>query len=89
MVEGGFALAHHPVSVPGKYVLAGHVHPCAVLVGPARQRERLPCFWFSEARRVGVLPAFGEFTGCAEVEADARDDIFVVAEGSVLRGSRS
>ena len=89
MMEGGFALTHHPLSVPGKYVLAGHVHPCAVLVGPARQRERLPCFWFSEARRVGVLPVFGEFTGCAEVEADAGDDIFVVAEGSVLRGSRS
>ena len=86
--EGAFALAHHPVSVAGKYVLAGHAHPCAVLVGPARQRERLPYFWFSEARRVGVLPAFGEFTGCAEVDVIDGDSIFVVADGSVLRGAR-
>ena len=84
VIEDGFALAHHPVGVPGRYVLAGHVHPCAVLIGPARQRERLPCFWFSKSRQVGVLPAFGDFTGCAEVDAQEGDDIFVVADGSVV-----
>ena len=84
VIEDGVALAHHPVGVPGRYVLAGHVHPCAVLIGPARQRERLPCFWFSKSRQVGVLPAFGDFTGCAEVDAQEGDDIFVVADGSVV-----
>ena len=44
----------------------GHVHPCAVLVGAARQRERLACFHFG--REVGVLPSFGDFTGCAVIE---------------------
>ena len=87
VIEDAFALAHHPVGVPGQYALAGHVHPCAVLTGPARQRERLPCFWFSKARQVGVLPAFGDFTGCAEVDAREGDDIFVVADGSVFRTS--
>jgi metallophosphoesterase superfamily enzyme len=41
-------------------VLAGHLHPVAVLAG-RRDRLRLPCFWL----RGGVLtlPAFGAFTG--------------------------
>jgi DNA ligase-associated metallophosphoesterase len=81
--DAPFALAHHPVAVAGAYVLAGHVHPCAVLVGVARQRERLPCFWFG--RNVGVLPAFGEFTGCAEVEARPDDEVWVVADDGVER----
>jgi DNA ligase-associated metallophosphoesterase len=82
LLDPPFALAHHPISVEGRYVLAGHVHPCAVLTGPGRQRERLPCFWFG--RDVGVLPAFGEFTGCAEVEPQVGDAVWVVAGESVL-----
>jgi len=85
-VEAGpFALAHHPRDVPGRYVLAGHVHPCAVLVGPARQRERLPCFHFGES--VGVLPSFGDFTGCAEIEPREGDRVWVVGEGRVVKAS--
>jgi DNA ligase-associated metallophosphoesterase len=78
-----FAFAHHPVRLPDAYVLAGHIHPCAVLTGPARQRERLCCFHFGES--VGVLPAFGDFTGCAEVEPSLGDEVFVIAEDTVLR----
>ncbi len=81
--EEPLALAHHPASCDGAYVLAGHVHPCAVLVGPARQRERLPCFWFG--REVGVLPAFGDFTGCAEVTPGEGDDVWVIAADEVAR----
>lgn len=77
--DGPFALAHHPVRVADAYVLAGHFHPCAVLSGGARQRERLPCFWFG--RDVGVLPAFGDFTGCAEIEVEPGDRVWVVAGG--------
>jgi DNA ligase-associated metallophosphoesterase len=84
--DGPFALAHHPRDVPGSYVLAGHVHPCVVLLGAARQRERLPCFHFGE--RVGVLPSFGEFTGCAEIEPNERDRVWVVAEGRVVSVAR-
>ena len=81
--EGPLALAHHPVPCDGAYVLAGHVHPCAVLVGRARQRERLPCFWLGAD--VGVLPAFGDFTGCAEVEPAGDDQVWVVAADDVVR----
>ena len=79
--EGALALAHHPSPCDGAYVLAGHVHPCVVLVGRARQRERLPCFHFGAG--VGVLPAFGDFTGCAEVSPGEGDAVWVVAGDEV------
>jgi len=87
LVETPFALAHHPVAVPNAYVLAGHVHPCAVLTGPARQSARLPCFWFG--RQVGVLPAFGDFTGCAVVEPEDEDRIWVTADDTVVSMDRA
>jgi uncharacterized protein len=82
LAEPPFALCHHPAPVAGSYALAGHLHPAAVLRGAGRQRERLPCFWFGA--KVGVLPAFGEFTGMAEITAARGDRVFVVAEGSVV-----
>ena len=82
VIDPPFALAHHPVAVASGYVLAGHIHPCATLVGTARQRERLPCFWFGD--RVGVLPAFGEFTGCASIQAAEGDAVWAVAEDCVM-----
>jgi DNA ligase-associated metallophosphoesterase len=82
LIESPFALAHIPADIEGHYVLSGHVHPCAVLVGPGRQREKLPCFWFG-ARRA-VLPAFGEFTGVAECSPEPGDRIFVIAADSVV-----
>lgn len=83
VLESPFALAHHPVPVADAYVLAGHVHPCAVLVGPGRQRERLSCFHFTGT--VGTLPAFGDFTGCAEVQPAPSDEVWVIAGDAVVR----
>jgi DNA ligase-associated metallophosphoesterase len=83
VLEPPFALTHHPTHVAESYVLAGHVHPCAVLVGRGRQRERLPCFWLGE--HTGVLPAFGDFIGCAEVTPNEGDALWVVADDEVMR----
>ena len=60
-VLDGFALCHHPRPRRGAYVLAGHLHPCVSLGGRAFDHLRLPCFWLGDD--VGVLPAFGAFTG--------------------------
>ena len=75
-------LAHHPQEQPGAYVLAGHVHPAAVLLGRARERLRLPCFHFGP--RLGLLPAFGEFTGAHVLPRGAQDRVFVLA-GTAVR----
>ncbi len=79
---GPFALRHHPEPLPGRYVLAGHVHPVVTLHGRARDRLRTPCFLFGEA--VGVLPAFGAFTGGFVVERAGAGRVFVVAGERVL-----
>jgi DNA ligase-associated metallophosphoesterase len=73
---GGLALRHHPDPEPGAYVLAGHVHPCVVLGGRAHDRLRLPCFHLGPA--VGLLPAFGEFTGMHAVTRAPGDRVFVL-----------
>ena len=87
---GPFALCHHPRPVPDAYVLAGHWHPCISVAGRAFERLRLPCFWLGDdsgqlpAQAVGILPAFGSFTGMHRIEPRAGDRIFPIA-GAVVR----
>jgi DNA ligase-associated metallophosphoesterase len=78
---GPLALCHHPQPVARAYVLAGHLHPCIRLGGRAHDRLRLPCFHFSA--EVGVLPAFGAFTGMHPVRPAPGDRVFVAADDSV------
>lgn len=66
----------------GFWRIAGHVHPGVRLLGKARQSLRLPCFWFTG--RLGLLPAFGDFTGSAIVRPAEGDRVFAVAGESVL-----
>jgi uncharacterized protein len=82
LMLGGLALCHHPQEVAGAYVLAGHIHPCVKMTGRGRDTLRLPCFWMGP--RTGVLPAFGAFTGMAEVQPSAHDRVFAVAGDAVL-----
>ena len=79
---GPFIANHHPEPARGGYVLAGHIHP-AVRLSDRGGSFKLPCFWFS--RKVGVLPAFGAFTGTAVVRPREGDQVYVIAEGEVLR----
>jgi DNA ligase-associated metallophosphoesterase len=78
---GGLALCHHPRPQDGAYVLAGHLHPCVVLGGRARQRLRLPCFHFGP--QVGVLPAFGAFTGMHAIRPGPGERVYVVGGDTV------
>ncbi|WP_116107556.1 ligase-associated DNA damage response endonuclease PdeM [Lewinella sp. IMCC34191] len=86
IVEGPFSLSHHPLEeeqrLPGKYNLCGHVHPCVKLLDRSGRGMKLPSFYFGQHE--GILPAFGEFTGCAEVKVRPGDQVFVLAEDNVL-----
>jgi uncharacterized protein len=73
---GGLALCHHPQFRAGAYVLAGHLHPCVSLGGRAHDRLRLPCFWIGN--ELGVLPAFGAFTGMHRIRPRNGERVFVV-----------
>ena len=85
---GPWALAHHPDPVAGRYTLAGHVHPGVAVGGRGgrgvpgargHDRLRLPCFHFGP--QVGVLPAFGLFTGLHLLARSPADQVFAVAAG--------
>jgi DNA ligase-associated metallophosphoesterase len=82
LVLGGLALCHHPKPREGLYVLAGHLHPCVTLGGRAYDSMRLPCFHFGP--QVGVLPAFGSFTGMHPIARTELDRVFAVAEDRVV-----
>ena len=77
---GPWTLCHHPTRIAGRYVLAGHEHPTFQLRG-ATDALRLPCFHFGTG--LGVLPAFGDFTGGHPVRA-GHQRLFVVAGEQVL-----
>ena len=80
---GPFVLNHEPGPSRGGYALSGHIHPAVRLSAPGEKSLRLPCFWFGA--RYGVLPAFGAFTGSAEVQPRRGDQVFVIAEEEVLK----
>lgn len=77
-----FALVHTPEPTPGYYSLGGHIHPAVLLTGSGRQQLSLPCFWFGA--QVGVLPAFGSFTGNALIYPEPTDRVYALAEESIL-----
>ena len=89
---GALRLCHHPDRVTDGYVIAGHLHPAIMLRGRANERVRLACYWFGD--RVGVLPAFGSFTGSAIIGPARGDRVFgiageVVVPIPVVQGSGS
>ena len=85
IVEQPFVFTHVPAPSADGYVLSGHLHPGARMIGGGKQSLRLPCFWFGA--RVGVLPAYGDFTGLATIAPSDADQVYVVADGRVVQVS--
>lgn len=84
LLVDGIALCHYPETVVPKdtYKLAGHVHPAVKLTGGGDSLAKIPCFHFSDT--VGVLPAFGEFTGTQRIKPERSDQVFAVADDQVF-----
>lgn len=96
---GGLAMHHEPPEEPGEgqaegqaegrgpHALCGHLHP-GVRLGhtlPAKRRRagmRGGCFWFRGT--LGVLPAFGRFTGCHMIRPARTDRVFVLGDDRVM-----
>jgi metallophosphoesterase superfamily enzyme len=80
--DGEVGFAHDPAfRVEGKRLLCGHIHPAVMMVGVTRG-VRVPCFWFRAG--VGVLPAFGSFTGTKGVTPSGRDRVLAVGPDEVV-----
>ncbi len=84
---GSIVLTHEPLEEveEGKFNLAGHIHPGIRLYGRGRQALTLPCFYFG--KQLGLMPAFGAFTGLATIRVKKEDQVFVVVEGKILKVS--
>ena len=78
-----FVLSHYPGPSEHGYTLAGHVHPGVRLYGRGGQRERLPCFFVG--KDYAVLPAFGEFTGLADIDDGSGGEYYAIAENEIVR----
>lgn len=79
---GPFELTHHPLESPGRFNIAGHLHPAVRLAGNGRQRLRLPVFYLKQKQL--ILPAFGAFTGMHVVSPQAGERVFALTPEAVL-----
>tara|TARA_R110002049_G_scaffold300047_1_gene490610 strand:- start:4328 stop:4930 length:603 start_codon:yes stop_codon:yes gene_type:complete len=79
-----FIFTHEPIQreLNELYNLAGHIHPSVILKGKGRSRQKLPCFYFS--KKVGLFPAFGAFTGTAEIKPSKKDCVYIIADEQVI-----
>lgn len=75
-----FLACHHVEKPRTGYALCGHLHP-AVRIASGGDSVRLPCFVLGRER--AILPAFGRFTGMADV-VPGHDERIVAIAGDAL-----
>ncbi len=87
LIIGPFGFVHdiydveHPLT---SYYFSGHEHPGVRLTSNrAKNSVILPCFHFTGG--YCVLPAFSAFCGTSAVKAAANENIFAIADGSVIK----
>ncbi len=73
LVLGSLVFRHEPTAGPARGEIAGHLHPCARVVGRGRS-VRTRCF-ASDGQRM-VMPAYGALTGGLNILDPAFDRIF-------------
>jgi uncharacterized protein len=82
---GSLTFRHEPRRGADHGWAAGHLHPCARVVGKGASVRRR-CF-VTDGERV-VLPAFGAFTGSLNVRDEAFEGLFSKAPTAVVLGAR-
>jgi len=81
---GSFSFTHDQCDADGaSYSFCGHIHPGIVLNGMGKQTLRFPCFYFAPDHC--ILPAFGKFTGLANIHPSKKDVVFAIADDSLIR----
>ncbi|MEJ7913802.1 MAG: ligase-associated DNA damage response endonuclease PdeM [Chitinophagaceae bacterium] len=81
---GDFSFTHDQCDADaGSYSFCGHIHPGIVLNGMGKQTLRFPCFYFAPDHC--ILPAFGKFTGLANIHPSKKDVVFAIADDSLIK----
>lgn len=65
------------------YLFSGHIHPGVLLSGLGKQSMRLACFHIGKSHC--TLPAFGAFTGLALIAPEKGDQVYAIAERTLIR----
>lgn len=82
---GALVLRHEPSQAPAHGEVAGHLHPCAKIIGTGGAVRR-PCF-ISDGQRM-ILPAFGAYTGGLNVRDVAFGSLFAADKRAYMLGAR-
>ncbi|NJK39319.1 MAG: ligase-associated DNA damage response endonuclease PdeM [Oscillatoriales cyanobacterium RM2_1_1] len=80
---GNLVLSHEPIIPSKRLNLCGHIHPCLRLKSRLDDL-RLPCFYFNVARKLLVLPSFGEFTGGWDVKLEPDIIAYGIADHKII-----
>lgn len=64
------------------YNITGHIHPGVTIYGKARQKLRLPCFYFGKT--CAILPAFSVFTGLSKIHSEEGDQFYAITPQKVV-----
>lgn len=78
-----FCFTHDYCSTDAAYTFCGHIHPGIIIHGLGKQSLRFPCFYFGHKHC--ILPAFGKFTGLANVHPINGDVVYAVVEDSLVK----
>ncbi len=65
------------------YSIGGHLHPGISIYNKAKQRLKLPCFYFGENH--AILPAFSIFTGLQLLKPKEDDQVFAITPTKVVK----
>ncbi|WP_367868204.1 ligase-associated DNA damage response endonuclease PdeM [Pedobacter sp. WC2423] len=83
LLDAPFRFIHdQPETTDDYYNITGHIHPGVTIYGKARQRMRLPCFYFG--KNCAILPAFSVFTGLSKVKAEKGDLFYAITPEKVI-----
>lgn len=80
---GSFYIAHDDIAYEGHYTIHGHMHPGVSVGGLGMGTKSFPCFAIGDRKM--ILPAFGRFTGCKQIEPAHFKHVYVVGEAKVLQ----
>jgi DNA ligase-associated metallophosphoesterase len=81
LLLGPFALAHYPDAREGSHTIGGHLHPAVKWRFGRNAPIRAAAFVVGERRT--ILPAFGSFTGLAEMDPALDDRLYICNAGLV------
>jgi len=65
------------------YFFSGHAHPGVSVKSGSRQMLNFPCFYFGE--KYAILPAFSKFTGLYCLDPKAKDTVYAITDGSLIK----